>query len=265
MTAKALKRYTATEGAIATPTSMLDRAVHSGARVEVIERLMGLQERYENTQAVKAYNAAIAEARAEIPVILKTNAKTGAGGSYKYESLADIATIVDPILAKHGLSYRYKSESNAELLKVSCVITHALGHSEENSLSAKPNKFGSSMNDIQALGSAVTYLQRYTLKLALGIATSKDTDGSPEPRRTQYVERGTGGPPVQIDAETGEIIEDALITPTEAEKLAIDITNAGANYTKFMQYLGVEVISDIKQSQLPRAYAALDSKKRSAQ
>jgi len=161
---------------LVTPMSMLDRAVSSGASVEILEKLMGLQERWDTNQALRSYNDAIAKARAEIPVILKSNEKTGQGGSYKYEDLGTIARIVDPILSKHGLSYRFKSESNGEV-KVSCVISHKDGHSEENSLTSKPDTTGSK-NAVQALGSTVTYLQRYTLKLALGIATSKDDDGS---------------------------------------------------------------------------------------
>lgn len=158
-----------------TPMDMLDRALAQGANVEVMEKLMGLQERWETNNARKAYNDAIAQARAEIPVIFKSNEKTGMGGSYKYEDLGSIARIIDPILSSHGLSYRFKSESNGEV-RITCVITHRDGHSEENSLTTKPDTTGSK-NAVQALGSAVTYLQRYTLKLALGIATSKDDDG----------------------------------------------------------------------------------------
>ena len=64
-----------------TPMDMLDRALAQGANVEVMEKLMGLQERWETNNARKAYNDAIAQARAEIPVIFKSNEKTGIGGS----------------------------------------------------------------------------------------------------------------------------------------------------------------------------------------
>ena len=51
---------------------------------------------------------------------------------------------------------------------------------------------------MQALGSAVTYLQRYTLKLALGIATSKDDDGesSGTPVLSAYRARKEGKYPI---------------------------------------------------------------------
>jgi hypothetical protein len=59
---------------------------------------------------------------------------------------------------------------------VSCIISHRAGHSEENSLSARHDTSGNK-NPIQALGSAVTYLQRYTLKAAVGVAAAADDDG----------------------------------------------------------------------------------------
>lgn len=219
-----------------TPTSMLDRAVSSGANVEVIEKLMGLQERWEQNQALKAYNSAIAAARAEIPVILKSNEKTGAGGSYKYEDLATIARIVDPILAKYGLSYRYKSESNGEV-KVTCVISHADGHCEENSLTTKPDTSGSK-NTVQALGSAVTYLQRYTLKLALGIATSKDDDV----------------------ATSGASLPDVINNEQLAELRDL-IAEVGADTDRFCAFLKIEGLGDLPAGRFAYAKHALEAKR----
>jgi len=56
------------------------------------------------------------------------------------------------------------------------VISHRDGHSEENSLSADADHSGEK-NAIQAIGSTLTYLQRMTLKAALGLAAADDDDG----------------------------------------------------------------------------------------
>jgi hypothetical protein len=58
---------------------------------------------------------------------------------------------------------------------VTCIIAHSAGYSEENSLSAPFDPSGNK-NPLQAIGSAQTYLQRYTLKAALGLAAAKDDD-----------------------------------------------------------------------------------------
>jgi hypothetical protein len=164
-----------------TPMVMLDRAVASGASVEVMEKLMGLQERWEKNQARKAFDNAMAAAKAEIPVITKNREVdfTSAKGrtNYKHEDLAGIARQVDPILTKHGLSYRYRTSSLPnEPVTVTCIVSHRDGHSEENTLAAGRDETGNK-NSIQAVGSTITYLQRYTLKAALGLAAAGDDDG----------------------------------------------------------------------------------------
>lgn len=164
-----------------TPMVMLDRAVQSGASVETMERLMALQERWEANQARKAFDNAIAEAKAELPVVLKgktVDFSTSKGRThYQYEDLASIAKQVDPILSKHGLSYRFHTATDPnQPVVVSCILSHRDGHSERTALSSPPDTTGNK-NSIQAIGSTVTYLQRYTLKAALGLAASSDPDG----------------------------------------------------------------------------------------
>ena len=61
---------------------------------------------------------------------------------------------------------------------MTCVITHVQGHSESVSLQAGLDQSGGK-NNIQSLGSTVTYLQRYTLFSATGMAAKGiDDDGA---------------------------------------------------------------------------------------
>lgn len=162
-----------------TPLDLIQRAVSSGAQVEVMEKLLGLQERWERNEARKAFDSAIAKAKAEIPIIRKGNVVdfTTARGrtNYAYEDLADISSVVDPILSKFGLSYRWRPTSDAKGVTVTCILSHSAGHFEENSLYG-PHDLSGNKNAIQAVGSTVTYLQRYTLKAALGLAAAADDD-----------------------------------------------------------------------------------------
>jgi len=165
-----------------TPMDMVGRAVASGASIEVVEKLMALHERWEANQGRKAFDEAMAAAKAEIPVIFKSREVdfTSPKGRthYRYEDLAEIAKTINPILSKHGLSYRFRTTSPAnEPVSVTCIVSHRLGYSEENSLSAGRDESGNK-NSIQAIGSTLTYLQRMTLKAALGLAASADDDGA---------------------------------------------------------------------------------------
>jgi hypothetical protein len=166
----------------ATPLDLLNRAAAAGAAPELLAQYMSLYERWEERQAKKAYDRAIALAKAEIPTIVKNRQVdfTSQKGrtNYKYEDLASIENAVAPILGKYGLSYRFKTEAQIEkqIVVVTCHISHEDGHSEENSLPG-PYDASGNKNAIQQLGSTVTYLERYTLKASLGLAASNDDDG----------------------------------------------------------------------------------------
>jgi hypothetical protein len=179
-----------------TPMSMIDRAITAGASMEVLEKLMDLQERWEAKQARKAFDRAMADAKAEIPTITKNRAVdfTSQKGrtNYRYEDLESVASAVGPVLSKYGLSYRYRATSNVnEPVTVTCIISHRDGHFEELTLAAGRDDSGNK-NSIQAISSTMTYLQRISLKAALGLAVSNDDDG-----QTSEEKPKDNGPPRQ--------------------------------------------------------------------
>lgn len=163
-----------------TPMDMLNRAVTSGADIEMIEKLMNLQERWDATQARRAFEQALAAAKGEIPAI--TRNATG-HNSKKYADFAAITAVVDPILGRHGLSYRFHSVQTDKTITVTCVL-FGHGHSEENTLAGPPDGSGNK-SAIHAIGSTLTYLQRYTLVQALGLAAAADDDGKAASQNTK--------------------------------------------------------------------------------
>jgi hypothetical protein len=204
--------------AVMTPMDMLNRAVTAGADIDVLEKLMGLQERWEANQARKAFDEAVAQAKAEMPAIIK-NRKGHAG---TYADFAAIAAVVDPIISRHGLSYRFRTVQT-ERINVTCILSHKAGHAEETTL-AGPADTSGSKNAIQAIGSTLTYLQRYTLVQALGLAASNDDDGAA--------------------AKGAETISDE-----QAAEL-IDLLEAnGKDRAKFLKWAKVQRVDDI-----PAAY-----------
>jgi hypothetical protein len=226
--------------AAVTPMEMLNRAVETGASLEMVEKLMTLQERWEKNQARKAFDNAIAAAKAEIPNITKNREVdfTSAKGrtNYRYEDLGEIARVVSPILARHGLSYRYRTTSVPnEPVTVTCIVSHRDGHFEENTLCAGRDDSGNK-NSIQAIGSTSTYLQRMTLKAALGLAVSNDDDGK------------------QADAA------DA-ITLEQVEELVALADEVGADKEAFCRYFKVDGFAHITTKDFPRAVSALNKKR----
>ena len=174
------REVSAASGGALTPTDMLAHALTSGASLDVIEKMMTLQERWEANQARKSFDDAMARLRQGMPAIIKdrqVDYTTSKGRTnYRYEDLNSVTAAISPVMAELGLSFRWRTDNNATGVKVTCVITHRDGHYEETSLSAPLDTSGNK-NAIQAIGSATTYLQRYTLKAALGLSAAADDDG----------------------------------------------------------------------------------------
>lgn len=166
-----------------TPMQMLAQAFQQGMPIETIRELRLIQKEWEADEARKAFDGAVADAKAKIKPILKNrevdfiSKKEGGGRTYyEYEDFGAIADHVDPILAECGLSYRHRPKQEGKELTITCILSHRDGHREETSLKALNDDSGNK-NGIQGIGSTATFLQRYTLKLALGLATTRDDDG----------------------------------------------------------------------------------------
>lgn len=158
---------------------MLQAAVAKGIDTEQLEKLLALEERWRANKAREAYVRAMAEFKAEPMRILKTKEVNIPGGArFTHATLADVVDGVCATLSKHGLSHRWETSQTDGRISVTCIITHEGGHSERTTLTAPPDDSGKK-NGIQAIGSSVTYLQRYTLMAATGLAAAgMDDDGN---------------------------------------------------------------------------------------
>lgn len=162
-----------------TPMQMLQTAVEQGADIDKLEKLMQLQERWESNEARKAWNQAMNALKANPPHVTK-NRQVGYGSKggrteYRHASLDHMADAVSEAMSPHGLSFRWETKQENGEITVTCIVSHKDGHSERTTLSAGADNSGGK-NSIQAVGSAVTYLQRYTLKAAIGIAEEDQDD-----------------------------------------------------------------------------------------
>lgn len=201
-----------------TPMNLLNQAVANG-NIDLAEKLMGLQERWEKNEARKAFDNAMARAKSEIPVIFKNRQVNYGNTTYSHEDMAEISRTIDPILATCGLSYRFRTSSDASTVTVTCIISHRDGHSEENSLAGAHDVSGSK-NKIQAVGSTITYLQRYTLKAALGLSAASDDDGRKSKRQNPHVTKPEDViEPIEYD-EQGRPIDNIPLGAPEIERLS---------------------------------------------
>jgi len=164
---------------IQTPDTFIQQAIEKGSDVAVLSGLFDLKQRWEKDEAQKAFHQAMAKFQNIKPDLRKSTEvtfKTKTGQTeYNFCSLPDIEKALKDPLEECGITYRWESAHEDGRDGQRCVITHVQGHSESNVMYAPADTSGNK-NNIQAIGSTATYLQRYTLIGALGLTTSESDD-----------------------------------------------------------------------------------------
>jgi hypothetical protein len=227
----------------ATPMEMIGRAVASGASVETMEKLLALQERWEANEARKSFVSAIAAFKANPPAILRNRHvefETRGGGktSYSHATLDNVCDAIGASLASHGLSWRWETEHlDQGIIRVTCILTHVGGHSERTALQASPDASGGK-NPVQAVGSTVTYLQRYTLLAATGIAVQGQDD----------------------DAATA--MGAKSISMDQVAEIQDGLAEVNADVAAFCAWLRVGSLAEITEAQFPAAMNAISAKRK---
>lgn len=206
---------------------IIDRAaMDPNFDVAKLEQLLAVKERWDATEARKAFNVAFAAFKAEAVRVLKNRAVTD--GPLKGKSYAELYSVVNavtPALSKHGLSASWKlSKDEKDWMEVTCTLKHTLGHSESVSMAGPPDA-GGAKSPIQARASTISYLERYTLKAICGVAEQGD-DNDGNGTRDGMDEEAAGKLINAIDAAADE--KALLAAFTAANKAAVDAKDKGA-------------------------------------
>lgn len=153
--------------------AMVERvAMNPEADMDKLERLLDMQERVLDREAEAEYNSAMSALQSELPAVNKS----ADGHNSKYAKFETINEAIRPHLAKHGFSISFRSNFPDGQLEVTGIIAHKSGHREETTMRLPFDKSGSK-NDVQAIGSSVSYGKRYVLCMLLNISTPDDDDG----------------------------------------------------------------------------------------
>ena len=223
------------------PFELANDFLRAGGDVAMLEKMLSFQERYDAIQAKKAYVQAMSDFKKNPPKIYKNkqvgfeSRKPGsAATNYKHATLGNVTQEINASLAEHDLTAAWTPEQKDNGIKVTCTITHKLGHSESVSLFAPADSTGNK-NSIQAIGSTITYLERYTLLAITGLAThDQDDDGN-----SFGVEL--------INTDQAIVINDKL----KETKSNIDV---------FLKYIGCNSVEEIPASKYGMAINALKKK-----
>ena len=220
------------EVVVKTPSDMIALAVQSGADLEKLEKLLTLQERWDANEAKKAYHKAMSLFKENPPSIEKDKTVRYKDVKYNHASLANVTSKINKALSIYGLSASWSLKQNGQI-SVTCKITHEQGYSEETTITA-PSDTSGSKNSIQAIGSTISYLERYTILALTGLATEEMEDDG----RKSGVEL--------ISLEEKNLILDRLL------HLNID-------QDKFLEYMKLDSLENMPASDRNKALTAIDN------
>jgi len=224
-------------------SSLVALAIRERVPVEVLERLVALQERVTARNAETAMAEALAAFQATCPPIPKTiTAEVRKNGvkayEYQFAPLDEVVRVIRPHLTRTGLSFVHDSTVDQKSITVTCTLQHVEGAKRTATFHGPFDESGGK-NAIQQVASARSYGRRYTLMDVLGLTTAGEDDD------------GQGGK------------EDVpLITQEQGDELLALASEVKADVRRFVEFLGVEDIRHIPAARFVEAKGALEQKRK---
>lgn len=217
-------------------------ATNPDVDIDKMERLLEMHERIVAREGRMAYFGAMAAMQPDLPVIgrrgtISVPAKDGkTGHETPYALWEDVNEAIRPLLAQHGFALSFRVKKDADRVEVTGILSHRSGHAEETMLSLPMDSTGSK-NNVQAIGSSVSYGKRYTAFALLNITSrGEDDDGQ---------KGGTA----------------AVLSDEQADRIRKLIGEVKADAVLFLEYIGAPSVSDIPAVKFNSAVAALESKR----
>ena len=216
-----------------------DAAANPAVDVTKMQALLDMQERILDRQAKAAFNHALARVSATMPRVKKNGrVDLGAGkGSYDFAKWEDMDTVIRPLMRQEGftLSFDMEPRDGGGGVVVGKLL-HQDGHSETARIPL-PADGGAGRNNLQAMGSTLSYGKRYCAEMLLNIVREGADD----------------------DAQTGGA---EYITAQQAASIQADLAAVGGDQEKFLAMLRAATFQDIRKADHGRAMNMLAAKKR---
>jgi hypothetical protein len=165
------------------PQTLIAQAIEKGAGIDQLERLVALAKDVRQEVAREKWHQAMAAFQADCPPIYKNRRATMRGGwGYTYADLEGVLSVVQPALARQGLSNSWRlGEITERAVTVYCRIAHEAGHVEESGAVTIPIVLAQDdkgASPPQRVGGALTYAKRQSLLASIGKTAEEDEDGN---------------------------------------------------------------------------------------
>lgn len=165
--------------------AVIERALASPATgIDVLERLLAMQERIEARTAKHDFTKAKIAMRAELPevtmkghIVIRKDDKIIQ--DTPFARFEDLHEAVMPVLTAHGFDLKFRTGLSPDgKVMVTTILAHVGGHEEETDF-ILPHDSSGSKNSVQAVGSSTSYGKRYGTLAILNIKVcGEDDDGT---------------------------------------------------------------------------------------
>jgi hypothetical protein len=181
-----------TEPAERPDDKFLALAIEKNLDIEKLGKLIDLRNAEVARKAKADFDAHFAEMQRDyVPVLKDRQANDDRGNKlYAYCPLETILKTYQPIISKHGFSYRWSEEAIAGGKRIWC-ISAGYGHEERSYVDIPIPPGNRAINETQRAGSAVSYGKRYSFINAFGVVIGgEDDDAQTVPRNAHPAASG---------------------------------------------------------------------------
>lgn len=145
--------------------------------VAKLDRLMEMQFKLEAREAEREFILCFTRLSATLPRVKKNGTiDLGNKGSIPFARWEDIDKVIRPLLAGEGFTLSFDTSTMEKGTIITAHLMHCSGHSRAVSTPPLPLDTGPGRNQIQAMGSTISYGKRYAAELALNIVREGDDD-----------------------------------------------------------------------------------------
>lgn len=219
-------------------------ALNPQVDIDKMERLLQMQERIMEREAIRLFNEAMRAAQAAMPQVVADadNDQTRS----KYARYETVSAAVQPIITEHGFSLSFGEEDSPkpDHLRIVCDVAHVGGHTKRYHGDVPIDRAGIKGNvnktPTHAYGSTKSYGRRY-LKLDIFDVAIKgiDDDGNA--------------------ANAGPVISDEQLA-----MLRDLIDQTDTDVTKFCEWARIEALPDLPAMHFDKAVQVLKQRGQSA-
>lgn len=254
-------RPTADQAVAPIPVNMLAVIARAAADPncvpEKMRALLDMQKEIAAEESRVAFTVAFVEMQGELPTInakgrIEIREKDRVSGertgkvlqSTPYATFNEINRVTRPILQKHGFSLSFATDQSPDgRLIVRGVLKHIRGFQETTTL-ALPLETSGSKNNVQGVGSSLSYAKRYSsialLNLVSEAPEDKDDDGI-----------ASGGSGFQVSYQG-----PAQLSLDQSEKMVDAIEDCGIGIKRFCKHYQITAVIDLSPEFYDEALAA---------